>query len=481
MLERTKHFGIISAYSYSEFKLISKGKSALAKYITTGLSILNETPEKIKTLEKSQDYFHIALQLNDDMQDWKEDYKNRNYSYLLTNIILENQLTEQAASDNPPDLETIGKALYLSKAAENQMNDAIKLFGKAAAFALHCPSWLEVIKEYQLQSEELKKQYINMRSKLLGRRNIQKEQISKLTKAKHESIQGNPVQKSITNAINYILTQRELNYPEMQHKMYFPKSEGFLGEKELLNGDVFQRTFVIDALIDSKSFIPNADKIIKQEVEVLVSLKLKNVRGGWSYAPELPELPPDSDDLAQVLQVLVKSNYELIEEEVSDPISLLINDCSYDDGTFECWIIDKKDTSQLSNSIRSFTEKKWMFQRGKDNGVQANILYGLFLYDYENLEDRIIKGVSLVEKRQTVEGYWDSNWYWGNYYGTYVSVRLIAAVKPGSPTLKKAEQYIVSNQNYDGGWGILGSDPLNTALALLTLSFLKPRKKRQYN
>ncbi len=122
--------------------------------------------------------------------------------------------------------------------------------------------------------------------------------------------------------------------------------------------------------------------------------------------------------------------------------------------------------------VRKSIEKIWGWRRGKDYEVIANVLYGLYLYDYQNFKDGIEKGVSYLERMQSQEGYWDSTWYWGKFYGTYVAVRIIKAVKPGSPSLKRAEEFLINSQNYDGGWGDIGSDPLNTALALLSLSFL---------
>ncbi len=480
LLERTKHSGIVSSYPYSEFKLISCGKSAMAKCATTALAILNGTLEKIEPLAKSLDYFHTAFQLNDDLQDWKEDYLNRNYSYLLTNIIYENQLAEQVSLNNPPGLETIGRALYLSKAAENQMDNAVLLFEKAASLAPNCLLWIENIKKMQSLSEKSRIRITEMRKKLLSRRNVQQEQYPKLSLGAGELPQDKRLQFHITRALDYILTQRELNFSEMRHKMVIPLAEGFGRKFDYQEGDVFQRAFLIDTLLDTCSFYPDADKIIEKEVEILASAKLEKVRGGWSYFPELPELPPDADDLGQVLQVLVRSKYKEIDEAVSDPVSLLLSQCSYTDGSFETWMVDNNDTSKETVIIKKAIERMWIMRKGKDNEVLANILYGLYLYDFPHLKDRIKKGVNCLEKRQSKEGCWSSTWYWGNYYGTYVAVRIIKAIKPDSYTLKKAEEFLLSTQNYDGGWGNIGSDPLNTALALLSLALLKSKNLKSF-
>ncbi len=400
----------------------------------------------------------------------------------FNNGYIDSQLVEEVESDNPPDLETIARAIYLSKSAANQMDNAVLLFKKAASYGANCPLWIDNIKKMQSKSEGLRNKNSELRKKLLPRRKIQQEQAPELVQETAELSlplnseippAGKKLRFHINRALDYILTQQELNFREMEHNMIIPLAESFKRKFDYQVGNVFQRALIIDTLLDTRSFYPNADEIIEKEVEILASAKLEKVRGGWSYFPELPELPPDSDDLGQVLQVLVRGKYKKIDEAVSDPVSLLLSQCSYNDGSFETWIVDNNDTSKETAIIKKAIERMWIMRKGKDNEVLANILYGLFLYDFPRLKDRIEKGINCLEKRQSKEGYWHSTWYWGGYYGTYVAVRIIKALKPCSSTLKKAEDYLINNQNYDGGWGSLGSDPLNTALALLALSLLE--------
>jgi len=474
LLERTKHFGVISPYSYSEFEIIAMGKSAMAKYVTTALALLNNSPEKIESLEKSQDYFHTAFQLNDDLEDWKEDYLNHNYSHLLTNIIYEYGLEEQVTPDNKPSLETIGKALYLSNAVENQMNNAIKYLKKAVFYGLNCALWIDNIEKMISDYQRTKNKFHDTRVKLLSKRNFQQEQKHVIVSKTKKSEPNNPLQFSIKRALDYILTNREMNLLAMKHRRSYQQSKNSIGniENQSVYDVVFFRALLIDTLLEIKSIYTNIAEIINQEVELLLDSKLKKIKGGWRYFPEMSELPPDTDDLGQVLQALVKSKYERTEEAVSASIGLVLSQCSYDDGSFETWIIDKNDVSKEATIIKNAIGCVWSFRMGKDSEVVANLLYGLYLYNYSYLKDRINKGVNLLEKRQTKEGYWYSGWYWGNYYGIYTAIRIIKEIKHNSTTLKRAKNYLINSQNYDGGWGNVGSDPLNTSLALLSLVLL---------
>ncbi len=473
LLERTRHVGIVSAYPYSEFEMISRGKASMAKCATAALCILNQTPGKIAPLEESQNHFYTACQILDDLQDWKEDYLNRDFSFILTSVICENKLLGEVESDKPPDLETVGRALYLSRTAEIHIDRALSLLEKAAD---QCPDyalWVDNIRNIRGKFQKSKDKFHEIRKTLLNRRKVVKKEIGKHVQRKTLRPRVGSAEPHISRALDFILTQRELNFPEMSHKMVFQLPEGFGRKYDYQEGNVFQRALLIDTLLDTASFYPHADEIIRNEVEKLVTAKLRNVAGGWSYFPDLPELPPDADSLGQVLQVLVRSKYDRIDEAVSTPISLLLSECSYDDGSFETWIIDSNDASGTTEVQKRATRQIWQMRMGKDNAVLGNILYGLCLYNYGQLKERIEKAVDCLERRQSADGHWNSTWYWGNYYGTYVALRAIVAVRRDSTTLRKAEKFLVSSQNYDGGWGLIGSDPLNTALALLALSVIK--------
>jgi hypothetical protein len=87
--EQTEHTGRLSAFSEAEVFQIAKGKAAHSKMTTAALALLADRPETIAKLSASQDYFNAARQLYDDAKDWKEDYRNRRYSSLLTAALLE--------------------------------------------------------------------------------------------------------------------------------------------------------------------------------------------------------------------------------------------------------------------------------------------------------------------------------------------------------------------------------------------------------
>ena len=105
--------------------------------------------------------------------------------------------------------------------------------------------------------------------------------------------------------------------------------------------------------------------------------------------------------------------------------------------------------------------------------VVANFIYALKLYDYPFYEGIVKNSRKYIAGKQTTYGYWESKWYYGNHYGTYVCLRLLKnSENTFSPTIKRALTFIKETQKPDGGFGLSineESDPLSTAFAILSL------------
>ena len=115
-----------------------------------------------------------------------------------------------------------------------------------------------------------------------------------------------------------------------------------------------------------------------------------------------------------------------------------------------------------------YNKTKW--GEGPDNEVVANFIYGLVLLNEEKYQNKIDLSVSFLLNTQNKEGFWASRWY----YGTYVCLRLFSKLNLQNDNISKAIFFIENSQNIDGGWGLNDkSDPLNTAMSLLSLSYYK--------
>ena len=272
------------------------------------------------------------------------------------------------------------------------------------------------------------------------------------------------------DGLEFLLHQWQRGFAEARHDMLFPQAQGFSGDREYHSGDVFQRALIADVLCDLNGLLPGQlTPMLSHEVAYLLSCQ--RATGGWSYFPTLPELPPDADDLAQVLQVLWRTQGPSMAAACEAPLAMLLEHNIHRDGSFETWILPRPPRTPEQELQTAWVQAAW--GSGPDHGVMANLLYALALYDRDRFAPVIEAGVAYLQAQQQPEGHWLGSWYEGPYYVTYVCLRLLTLAAPTAGAIDPALDFLQRQQYPDGGWGISASDPLNTALALLGLACAK--------
>lgn len=271
---------------------------------------------------------------------------------------------------------------------------------------------------------------------------------------------------AVQRVITFLEAQRATGFAELKHRMIFPKKYGFSASNEYHEGLVFQLSIVCDALLRAKQagFIVDEAGLIS-DIQKIVDARCIKDCVGWKYFPTLYELPPDADDLGQILQVLVQSKWDCISELCDPAIELLLEQGSNPDGSLETWIVDKSDTSPHTIAMLNAISNSW--RDSQDVEVIANILYGLYLYNPKKFEYNIKNGIEFIAKMQNPEGFWNSTWYCGQLYGTYVSSRLIGAVNPSHPALFNVASFLTDQTKSSKM-----DNPTDVALGLLTSSVL---------
>lgn len=151
LLERVKHTYKLQPYSESEKILIFGGKSAMAKAGVAALACLSgqDVPENLLI---SCEAFHIGLQLMDNLQDWRSDYRDHLYTPLLTEVLLENGLTDEAEATERVDVNRIGTLIYNHGYAHAALDEAVTYFQLALHMAqgMLCPAWqTEILRTIQ--------------------------------------------------------------------------------------------------------------------------------------------------------------------------------------------------------------------------------------------------------------------------------------------------------------------------------------------
>ncbi|MBU1097798.1 MAG: hypothetical protein KKB34_15045 [Bacteroidetes bacterium] len=145
LLEDRNHFSKNSSYSIEEMEKIAAGKAAIAKVYPAGLAILSDLQHLIVHFEKSLDYFFTAVQLFDDLRDWRSDFKSKKFSYMLSKLIEDKKLKDRL---DTVTIEEIGRMVFFTNLAENITNLIISYYEKAIkeVECIECNEWRVMIK-----------------------------------------------------------------------------------------------------------------------------------------------------------------------------------------------------------------------------------------------------------------------------------------------------------------------------------------------
>jgi hypothetical protein len=169
--EQYGHSSLNAAYDVAEFHRIAKGKAAMAKYPVAALAILDGQEDKIRFLAESLDCYHVGYQYWDDLVDWKEDLANSMISLLLARA-LEHITVTEARLIAPEELrEKIGRVIYYSNLATEQLDRSYDWLERAYDLALsaECKTWAAQVKRLQEQTVVLKEDLSALASAQMAR------------------------------------------------------------------------------------------------------------------------------------------------------------------------------------------------------------------------------------------------------------------------------------------------------------------------
>ncbi len=265
-------------------------------------------------------------------------------------------------------------------------------------------------------------------------------------------------------AVEALEGERASGFQRSTHCMRFPRSVGFKATTELQEGRVFQTALIATSLVFATrgGFEVDWDGILA-DIDYLANCRFREGRGGWRYFPNLPELPPDADDLAQILQLLLLSGLDVVDELCKSAVDLLLSG-QRPDGSFDTWIVDPLLPAQAKLTFQQAIDVWW--GAGPDPEVMANVLYALALWGRWEYEEHMAAAASYLAGQQMPDGSWTSTWYSGPFYGSWVCARAVRSVLPQHHTLGSVARFIAASQQPDGGWGSDVSDPTSTAQAV---------------
>ena len=279
-------------------------------------------------------------------------------------------------------------------------------------------------------------------------------------------------EKVIILAKRYLLEQAEQQFGEACHTMYFPRWAGFKVKAEKQSSDIFARAVLANILLDiavlddDEHFKAALAGIVRREARYVAEAKLPGRAGGWSYFPNLPELPPDVDSLAAALFLFTRAAPEFIPL-CQEPINLALGSLLAD-GSLETWIIAPDDDREQ----RQLMEKGVRFFWGErpDVDVCAHFYLALLVCDPQAYGEIVRRGGQYLLAKQLSNGVWQGTWYTGHAYVTGLCLRLLQKLDIADAANADALRFFLASQRQEGGWGSWETDPLETALVISTLS-----------
>ena len=173
--------------------------------------------------------------------------------------------------------------------------------------------------------------------------------------------------------------------------MLFPFAAGFSGPSEHQSSDVFGRAVLGGLLLDIAGLVADdlraqLENVAAREADHVARSKLRDRAGGWSYFPDLPELPPDIDSLAAALLLFARTGSEHVHL-CDEPLSLALAAT----GPPVTWIVAPHDPRGAQEQMRTGIQRYW--GNAVDAGVLARLYTALVAYDRALFQQRIDEGL----------------------------------------------------------------------------------------
>lgn len=454
--------------SLENYHEVADKKSAFGKVAIDCLYTLseNKNEETYKLLLESHKYFSIAFQLYDDVIDFSEDLEKKQFNkavYELSKVI------DFVKYKN--DANILSKLLYIEGVGIDILNESISYLEKAK-------KTVEGLSEKSLWCVTID----DFKHTIIGYRNVTRSYIKtiqekariKKTSIKDEFIDFEKVNNSTYfKGLEFIKSDFLQNYADLKHIMYLGSIEGFENNTDIHSSDTFQRALVNDCLLDiTNSFDIDAKDFFEKENQYLIERQNTDDIGAWSYFPTVQEIAADIDDLGQIMQQFIKTrNIELIKKYCIKAIDIAIHERTQPNGGIETWIIPKENLTEKQKKQDLFNSTKW--GKGADVEVVANFVYALTLFDAKKYTFTIENAINYIISEQKEQGYWESRWYYGKFYGTYVCLRLLNEFPiQYESIIQKIKEFLIDSQNEDGSFDEDQYKNLSTSFAIFCMNLL---------
>lgn len=455
--------------TFERYQDVADKKSAFGKVAIDCLFLLSESSNKeiYNLLLESHRYFSIGFQLHDDVKDFSEDFNKKQFNWAVYEL---SKIVDYSKYSN--DVVLLNKVLYVEGIGVNILNKSITYFEKAKEIINELSEaslWCNTIDRCKHSIQLYKNVTEGYIKTIQEKAKIRK----KITDGEFLDL------KDITNQVfskglNVIKSDYFHNYIDLKHIMYLGSVDDFENDTDVHSSDTFQRALLNDCLLEiTQHFNIDTGDFFEKENQYLVDRQNNDSVGAWSYFLTVREIASDIDDLGQIMQQFMKTNhYELVDRYCLKAIDTAISDRTNDNGGIETWIIPKENLTEKQQKQDWCNSTKW--GKGPDVEVVANFVYALTLFNAEKYQHTIERAIDYILSEQKESGFWESRWYYGKFYGTYVCLRLLCQFPDQYQSVKqRIKKFLKDSQNEDGSFDEKQYNILSTSFAIFCLNLLQ--------
>lgn len=254
---------------------------------------------------------------------------------------------------------------------------------------------------------------------------------------------ANPMTHPIENAHDFLLAQSDGGF-----RGAWEIASGYRGAPLLL-GTVFPLAFIGFALAHPALRSQSAREVAEREAATIIDLGEPE---GWRYFNLFPEIPPDADDLAHVIHLLILLDWPERQALLEAPLAFLDKNF-HPDGSCNTWLVE--DPSKAHEARKSWAGGPDLCHAE----VLGNLLSALAAHAPDRYAERLLKGSRWLIQRHRPKG-WEAYWYWGWGYGSFRAIHALRASAAHLPKLAPEARPVVEatvaslleRQTPDGAW-----------------------------
>ncbi len=384
------------------FQQIAIGKSSMCHNSVYALQYLANDKTHEAELISCVNHIHIAFQYSDDIDDFKSDIREKQWTYpqsLLRDYLKENNIQ----CDN----ETVAhKYLFLSEIAQNATTKAIEHYEVALGIAktLNLTELSDYI-EKQISSCRF---YLNEVAFLFAK--------TRIIASKSRVLISN---NTLTNAIDYALNYVETNQNEDGSWSDFMTSAGT--GKAWITGYVGSQ---IAAHFPEATALQKTKKLLNEDVKSLLSYN--------------DSIFQDGDSTTFILALTQQLNVP--NQEISKNwFNYFHSSCGW-----QTYIHEEPLRKRLELP-EYISVAAWISPKACVSAAAATVLKEIDQSAFNKTAAYLVKNIN-------ASGYWESYWWTSPVYATAYAIKPLANLPEHKTTCKNACKWLLTQQQPDGSW-----------------------------